>query len=86
MPSQPHLDINPVEVLRVYVERLADVGGSGGNILFPALISRRKKLFTLGRPASYTRVYCISSELLLRLPRSRVLPRIMVCILSGEGL
>ena len=56
MPSQPHLDINPVEVLRVYVERLADVGGSGGNILFPALISRRKKLFTLGRPASYESV------------------------------
>ena len=52
MTSQPQLAVNPVHVVKVYVQKLKTYPGAG-EVLFPTLRCQGKQTFRLGKPASY---------------------------------
>ena len=52
MLSQPGLEINPVEVVKIYMRRLSELGNVAG-LLFPSFRYSGKKLVVLKKEASY---------------------------------
>ena len=53
MPSQPQLALDPVEVVKVYIRRLGELGASKSAWLFPSFTSTKGELRVLDKPASY---------------------------------